>query len=230
MKMYVINLDNRPDRLISLATEIEKIGLEVVRIPAISSNELKQSSHPFVSREVAACFLSHIKALEAFIESGDSFGLIVEDDFQVVKKLPIGFSSIMGDLNFLQIGFLKTSILERFSIIYQNIWNVLLGILLRVGTKFKFQDLILNRFLLQERKGISLGIALNDVRPGAHAYIIDRKFATYCRQINNPIALSTDALFIAISQMRTVKIGRTRKSYIGQSKSPTSITQRFKSL
>ena len=228
--MYVINLDNRPDRLISLAPEIEKIGLEVVRIPAISSNELDQSNYPFVSREVAACFLSHIKALETFIKSGDSYGLIVEDDFQVVKKLPISFSSIVGGLNFLQIGFLRTSLLERFSIIYQNIWNVLLGILLRVGIKFKFQELILNRFLLQERNGISLGIALNDVRPGAHAYIVDRKFAIYCRQINDPIALSTDALFIAISQMRTVKIGRTRKSYIGQSKSPTSITQRFKSL
>ena len=230
MKMYVINLDERQDRLTSLDSEIKKFGFEAIRIPAINANELNESNYPFVSREVAACFLSHIKALDTFIDSGDMYGLIVEDDFQVLKKFPISLTLMMGNLNFLQIGFLKTSIFERFAIVYQNIWNFALGILLRLGTQFNVYQSILHRFLLQERKGVSLAIVLNDVRPGAHAYLVDRKFAMYCRQINNPIALSADALFIAISQMRTVKMGRTRKSYVGQSKSSTSIIQRFKSL
>ena len=230
MKVFVINLDERIDRWLSLESEIEKLGLDVISISAVSFRDLDQADFSFVSKEVAACFLSHIKALEAFLESGDSHGLIVEDDFFVENRIPHMFSSLLMNLNFLQVGYLKTSLIERLNIRYQNFFNIYLGLLLRAGVKLKFPKALMNKYLLLERRGVSLGVALNDVRPGAHAYIVDRKFATYCRQINIPIALSTDALFIAISQMRTVRVGRTRKSYFGQTKSPTSIAQRFKAL
>lgn len=69
-KVYYINLESRVDRRQHIETEIEKIGLEGIRICAV----------PWAGDGYIGCSRSHIKAVEAFIKSNEEFGIIVEDD------------------------------------------------------------------------------------------------------------------------------------------------------
>ena len=71
-KIYYINLNHRTDRRAHIEDLLKKSNLFSIseRIDAIK-NELGH----------IGCVLSHIKTLELFIESGDEYSIILEDDF-----------------------------------------------------------------------------------------------------------------------------------------------------
>ncbi len=92
MKSYLINLATRQDRLELATLSIKQLGLELVRIEAVLGRELEYPHPQFdesgytirqgrrrVDAEVG-CYLSHLQAMETFLDSGDEFGIIVEDD------------------------------------------------------------------------------------------------------------------------------------------------------
>ena len=94
LPIYVINLDRRPDRMASMATQLKRIGLPFERIPAVDARCLSVSGKapivkaPIMDFGAVACSLSHAKALRTFLGSPHSAALILEDDAELAADVP----------------------------------------------------------------------------------------------------------------------------------------------
>jgi glycosyl transferase family 25 len=83
--VYLINLDRSPERLMLMQEQFARLEIPFERIPAVDGRGATADRHnwrhhaPLRDGEVG-CYLSHIKALEAFLASGAACGLILEDD------------------------------------------------------------------------------------------------------------------------------------------------------
>jgi glycosyl transferase family 25 len=91
MKIYLINLDRRPDRLATMAQEARKAGLSFTRVPAVDAQD--PASAADTQRWFAAggplgplplgdrcCSLSHRRAWEALVASDEPHAAVLEDD------------------------------------------------------------------------------------------------------------------------------------------------------
>ncbi len=106
MKAYVINLDRVPERWEHMLRAFEGTSFELERVPAVSGKELHLPIPEFDEGKFrrrhgrltnifeVACYLSHIKAMKAFLASGESHAMICEDDLyprenttRVIEKL-----------------------------------------------------------------------------------------------------------------------------------------------
>ena len=93
--IYYINLDSSSDRKEKLLKFFCEEGVcQYKRVNAIDGNSvdienLKNKYHIYenLSKPEIGCALSHYKAIEMFYESGENYGLIIEDDcsFDYVK-------------------------------------------------------------------------------------------------------------------------------------------------
>ena len=105
IKYYVINLDRSPERLNNIYAQCKKYNIDFVRISAFDGNilDLEKLADDTACRyemgrsiqpgEVG-CFLSHKKALDAFLSSKDEFAVILEDDAILSKN----FSKSINDI------------------------------------------------------------------------------------------------------------------------------------
>jgi glycosyl transferase, family 25 len=104
---YLINLDRSRDRLTSMVAQLDSAGLAWKRVAGVDGSSFGElpwagydhraydrnwgkSPHP---GEVG-CFLSHVRALQAFLEDDAAFGLILEDDCRFSPDL----RSVLDDL------------------------------------------------------------------------------------------------------------------------------------
>lgn len=76
-KVYYINLAHRTDRNEQFLGEMKKLECEAERIDGIYMK----------GRGALGCGLSHKKALETFYASGESYGIICEDDLQITLNI-----------------------------------------------------------------------------------------------------------------------------------------------
>lgn len=228
MKAYVINLDSRSDRWAEVIAQQSQLGLEIQRVPAVSIGSVVVS--PFVTPVIAATWQSHQKALKAFLDTPDEYALIMEDDFVLSRswrkdRLKVG-TSLNAD--FLQVGFLITNSFDRVQFILSGTLDCFLKMLRNLAFMSGFLGIKLGqKLLIREQVGIPLTIVCNDIRAGAHAYIVSRNFAEAALRINSPEFLSADAVYISMGWMRSFKVLRFRRSLIGQSNSESSIIDRF---
>jgi GR25 family glycosyltransferase involved in LPS biosynthesis len=91
--VYYINLDHRKDRRNLFLTEMKKLNLspdKIIRIPAVY---LKDQGH-------LGCSLSHIKALEQFIQSGKNTCIIFEDDFEFTVQDPMSYLQKLNKIDY----------------------------------------------------------------------------------------------------------------------------------
>lgn len=228
MKAYVINLDSRPDRWADVIAQKSLLGLEIYRVSAVSSEDVNVSPH--VTPVIAATWQSHQKAMRAFLDTMDKYGLIMEDDFVLHKNWKKDRLNVIASLNadFLQVGFLITNSIDRVQIVLSGTLDFFLKILRNLAFTFGFLGVRLRRkLLIREQVGIPWKIVCNDIRPGAHAYIVSRDFAQAALSINSPEFLSADAVYIAMGWMRSFKLLRFRQSLVDQSNSESSIMDRF---
>lgn len=102
MRAYFINLDRaveRRDRMIAL---LEERGVDYQRVPAVDVRSERQlilesfdDYDGSVSTDVEmACVLSHIRAWEQFVASGQPAGLFMEDDLHFAPS----FNQVMAEL------------------------------------------------------------------------------------------------------------------------------------
>jgi len=231
MKAFVINLNSRTDRWNSVEKQSEALGIPLTRVEAISKDEVL--SEPFVTSAVAAAWNSHKKAMKLFLETDDEYALILEDDF-ILQSRWSNFDFAIYKLlkiDFFQIGYLVTTPVDLLEMKIKGTVDFFLKILTQVAYARVFKkNNLRNRFLIREQLGLPFHLVANDIRPGAHAYIVSRKFALAMQQINSPIMLSTDSLYMALGWMRNFRCVRVRKSAVSQSDSVTSINERFLSL
>ena len=84
MLTFLINLDQRPDRLAFMQAQLGPMGLDFQRISAIDGLGAAKigypPDHPRLTKGEFACYLSHIKCWEAFLASDAARCLILEDD------------------------------------------------------------------------------------------------------------------------------------------------------
>lgn len=203
-------------------SQAEKWKIGIKRVAAIDSEHIQ--SKYFTSAPVAACWESHLRAMSMFLSTTESHTVILEDDFKFEDK---NLQSLLirmknSDLNFLQVGFLATTYRETIYINMENIYDLFVRFYGWLEYKFTSRTTS-NKQLVNERNSLPLRYVFSDIRPGAHAYIIDREAARYFVQINQPIFLSTDDCFMAAGPMRSIRMARLRKSAFSQSGSPSSI-------
>ena len=90
-KYYVINLDRSKERLQDISLQFSKQSLKLERVVAVDGqvlelndtaddNEFRKEMGRSIQPGEVGCFLSHRRALEAFILSNAEFAVILEDD------------------------------------------------------------------------------------------------------------------------------------------------------
>ena len=92
MQAFIINLDTAADRWEAIVELFARTRISVVRVPAIAGAALQLPIVEFHERRFhflhgratnvreIGCYLSHIAAMRAFLETDDTHGLICEDD------------------------------------------------------------------------------------------------------------------------------------------------------
>lgn len=92
---YLINLDGSNDRLASATAQLQQHGIAFERIAAVdgrkfASQQLQEAYQQskaiaYMGRDLSpgevGCYLSHIKAVRAFVASTADVGVVLEDDF-----------------------------------------------------------------------------------------------------------------------------------------------------
>ncbi len=98
-RVFVINLDRRPDRWAAMSAQLDRLGIGATRIPAIDARLLaaqegwRQGTNDDppgynLSLGEVACAWSHRKALRAFLDTGEHAALILEDDVELAPDTP----------------------------------------------------------------------------------------------------------------------------------------------
>jgi glycosyl transferase, family 25 len=96
MKVIIINLDDSRDRLDLITSKLAIFAMDCETVQAIDGRgkpsnffskyikirSILRHGREMVGGEVA-CYLSHLKALEAFLGSGDDIAVILEDDADI---------------------------------------------------------------------------------------------------------------------------------------------------
>ncbi|NKB25270.1 MAG: hypothetical protein GKR87_13020 [Kiritimatiellae bacterium] len=96
---FIINLQREPERWSHMQKEFLKTSFTIERVPAIDGQELslpipgfdKTAFRRFHGRHFnvyeVACYFSHLKAIERFLQSGEEYSLIGEDDLTLSSTL-----------------------------------------------------------------------------------------------------------------------------------------------
>ncbi len=95
LPVYVINLDRRPDRWAAMSAQLDRLGIEAVRIPAIDKESLAGDQALLrMGAGHVACARSHYKAMQCLVDCGASAALVLEDDVEVGEEVPALIASL----------------------------------------------------------------------------------------------------------------------------------------
>jgi GR25 family glycosyltransferase involved in LPS biosynthesis len=222
---YLINLDKEVERRVVSQESWPFTDIPFHLISAASQNEITAQ---YVTSGVAAIWQSHLKAMETFLNSGEDFGIILEDDYQI-NKIP-QFHKIlelgqMISADFIQFGFLTTGAdvyLDKHLANYQTSF-------FRKVTSIPFlRHKFSNRLRVKEALISPSMLIPSQVLPGAHAYLISRNLARAITGSHGTQFLATDDFFMALAPMRSFRMYRAKKSCVSQRKVPSTVLARFR--
>lgn len=231
INLLVINLATRSDRRSAMQHRLEKIILEPKFVKAIEPKDLHTNQETYLRKTAECVWLSHKECLRLASESSCPT-LILEDDailqLDNAKLLYLIKQIEDNKIDFLQIGFLHLNSAESISILIRNIYNLVL--------KFQLAPKIFEHFGFKEvtrsekqhwRKNMPWNFVVNDIRYGAHCYLVTPEFATKMLALNSPAFLSADDFYVALGKMKTFKMVRLSRSRSGQDESPSSFNARY---
>jgi GR25 family glycosyltransferase involved in LPS biosynthesis len=204
--IQVINLENRPDRLAVMVSQLNDAGLSFETLVAVDGKKVGLESE-FLSLGEIGCFKSHVCAMRRQKETGAAYSLILEDDAALNSSVDEKFLSQMIDLmernnlDMLQIGYIEH--LYSFS--------------LRSGILESVIDFLNGR----GRKDTSgVRFVLGEFRSGAHAYIVNRRFADgISSAVSEPPLLPWDdwlGIMAKAQTHRSFRIARLVHSMVSQ--------------
>lgn len=99
MLAYIINMDNAVERWSHVKSSFEKTGIPYERISGVNGKQMQLPIPEFdeglyrrrhgklPNAGQIGCYLSHLRALDRFLESDHEFGIICEDDINPVRNL-----------------------------------------------------------------------------------------------------------------------------------------------
>jgi glycosyl transferase family 25 len=110
LRTFVINLERSPDRLERITQRLQQVGLPFTRVSGVDGRQLDERERgeaideatfrrlhgmPSLPGEVG-CYLSHVKAIRAFLATDADAALILEDDVQPDPALPQVLQALLG--------------------------------------------------------------------------------------------------------------------------------------
>jgi len=134
--IYYINLSSRPERRAYMEAQLQKLGLAGVRIEAVTPADLTATDieaycnperQRFLWQTELACTLSHEKAWHAIVQSGHTYGLVLEDDVELSADLP----TFLADAADLDLDLIRIETTGKPMRLYPAKWRSDNGIALR---------------------------------------------------------------------------------------------------
>jgi GR25 family glycosyltransferase involved in LPS biosynthesis len=227
----VINVSSNRARRDTMTARLLQRNIDFNFIEAIESKDLSKSDPQFLTTTAQAVWQSHLKCL-SMAAGSTTPTLIMEDDAILFfnEESVRNLASIMNseELDFIQLGFLGINITERFSIKIRNLYSY-----------FTRNSLLPSLFLLlgfkevgrasgqSWRKKLPNDFVVNDVRFGAHCYLVSPRFASKILSLNSPVFLPADDFYVALSRAKSFKMIRLKKSRSAQDNSPSAFSTRF---
>jgi GR25 family glycosyltransferase involved in LPS biosynthesis len=202
---------------------------EIIR--AVEPDQSSAFESQFLTETAKAVWLSHQKCLNA-AALRDTPTLILEDDaildFDISQIEKLSLQMTQYELDLIQVGFLRINLAEALSIQLRN-WY---GFFTRNALAADFFKLFgfkeVGRARGQNwRSSLPKNFIVNDVRFGAHCYLVTPKFANRILKLNNPAFLPADDFYVALCRAKSFKMIRLRKSLSRQDSSPSSFSKRF---
>ncbi len=89
-KIYVINLDRRPDRWADISGQLDQLGVDYTRVRAVDGlhDKIDVAYDPMKqSPPEIGVFMSHRKCWQSLLESGDEACIVMEDDAVISPDL-----------------------------------------------------------------------------------------------------------------------------------------------
>lgn len=93
MLVLYVNLDQDRQRLERLRSELASQGIAGERIAAVPGNTMPRAARAFIPGAsdtppgTLGCYLSHIRAWEAIVDSGREGAIVLEDDLRLLRDL-----------------------------------------------------------------------------------------------------------------------------------------------
>lgn len=229
LKILIINLQSEGTRRLRCTEQLQGIKHEF--IIAVDGRGLANEAGGLVTASVEAIWLSHLKALNTFLNSDYEYGLVLEDDFDIANTEE--FKDILGlitkyQFDLVQLGWLNTG----FDVaILKNYERVTYWIFRLLNSLSRFNSVIkklVNGRLRPTRASEVPSFAIPDsFLPGAHAYMVSRDFATAVVRLNTPTFLAADDFYMALARMRAFNVFRLKKSIVSQKGASTIGSDRF---
>jgi glycosyl transferase family 25 len=106
IKIWVINLESRPDRLQSIGKQLDSMNIEWSRLNAIDGKNCDETVLNISARHgkigslsegVRGCTASHYKFWQEFISSDEEFAIVLEDDVKLSEE----FKKLICDLTWI---------------------------------------------------------------------------------------------------------------------------------
>jgi GR25 family glycosyltransferase involved in LPS biosynthesis len=229
LQILVINLESEVSRRLQCSNQLQDLKHEFVS--AIDGRGMPRISGQLVTAPVEAIWLSHLKALNTFLNSEYEHCLILEDDFDIaslkdLRKILQLVENCQFDL--VQLGWLSTGfdvwLLKNYEGFTYFAFRAL-NFLSRFNSKIRQ---LVDGKLRPERASEVPSFAIPDsFLPGAHAYMVSRNFAKAVVRLNSPTFLAADDFYMAIVKMRAFNTFRLRKSVVSQKGLSTIGSNRF---
>ena len=219
MKCFVISLSDREDRRLEFFSSEYIRELNPVVIDAVNTKDEIHTTHPNLA--VAACWMSHVKFAQAFLDTEEEFAVVFEDDAQLTEE---GFELIYGlrdgdlsNIDCIQIGFntFDGRITGRRRLLVDQIWAHTLHFIKSV-MPFKVNPSrtikLFNQLLVR-----------GSFETGTHCYLVSRKLARLIINFNLPVIVPADVALGELALCPNLNFYRSTTSLCNQSNSPSSI-------
>ena len=231
LKVLVINLESAVDRFQTISKHLSSLEIDYEIVLATRPSEFTLQEDYGITSTAVAVWQSHVACFKIISDSNIPH-LVLEDDaeLRVSKEEILEFCRDMeeNELDMIQIGFLSLNIIDRTSIITRNIYNWFIrnSLFARVFESIGFKEV--SRAKEQNwRLRLPAKYIVNDIKYGAHAYLISPKLSRVFLKLNSPTFLSTDDFFVSLSKMKSFRLARLKTSLVKQNGSTSSFVKRF---
>ena len=227
----VINVHSNTVRRRNISSRLQQRNITFDFVQAVEPLNPKLDSTEYLTDIAKAVWLSHRKCLEvAASESRPT--LIMEDDailnFDVTTINRLSDALTDFEIAFIQIGYLRINLAEGVSIMLRNFYGYFTRNALAANLFGLFGFLEVSRAKDQIwRNSLPKDFIVNDVRYGAHCYLVSPKFASKMLALNDPPFLPADDFYVALSRAKSFKMIRIKKSLCEQDGSQSSFRKRF---
>jgi len=193
---YVINLDRRPDRRLSLLTHLGPQELRIKRVSAVDGRDgSPDTPNTSLSSGEEGCWASHRKVMKEFLDSGQEYCVVLEDDAQLIPKSEVQLGPVVKSL----IQLMKD---ENLGVLQIGTIPRLYSLKSSHGLGFMLAEAITGVRSKEVRiSGLRQRFYKHQYRAGTHAYLISRKSAKVLHASNNPPLFPADSFFSCLAKI-----------------------------